>query len=153
MTRGLISIAVAVALAVGASVAEAKVVKGTYRGKTSDGGKVALKVDKSKSLVNVTRSNLLFRCSDGDRFRSLSSTSTGKVPIADGKFDISDTQPDDAVSWQMTGSFNAKGTKIAGTYGETRRFNSKDRLDPKGSVTCQTGDLTYSARRVVKKRK
>ncbi len=150
MTRLVAFLAIA-ALALLAGVALAAVPKGTYSGRTSDGGKVSLTVDKSRQLVRIVRRNLKFTCSDGDSFRSLKNTATGTVDVSSGKFDIgrrdeSSAQTEaDAVDWDMTGRFSARKRKVKGTYTETRRFNEEDDLDPNGSVVCRTGNLTYCA--------
>jgi hypothetical protein len=145
LKRRLISLAVVLAVAAGGTaVAQAAVPKGTYAGKFSDGGRVSLTV-KSQKLIKIVRSSLLFRCTDGDRFRSLKVTATGDVDVADGDFDIADTTQADGVTWSMKGKFSTKKRKVKGTYEETRTFNERNELDPDGTITCQTGDLTYSA--------
>ncbi|MDQ3935075.1 MAG: hypothetical protein M3340_10665 [Actinomycetota bacterium] len=143
--RPLIAILAAASVAAGATVAEAAVPKGTYSGKTSDGGAVKLTVSKTQKLVKVTRKSLRFTCTDGDKFRSLSATASGSVDVADGSFDISDTTESDGVTWAMTGKFSTKKRKVKGTYSETRRFNDQNELDPNGTITCKTAALTYSA--------
>ena len=143
--RPLIAILAAASVAAGATVAEAAVPTGTYSGKTSDGGTVKLTVSKTRKLVKVNRKNLRFTCTDGDKFRSLSTTSTGSVDVSGGKFDIADTARADGVTWAMTGKFSTKKRKVKGTYKETRTFNEQNELDPNGTITCKTGDLTYSA--------
>jgi hypothetical protein len=139
-----IALLLAVALLATTAVAHAAVPKGTYAGKFSDGGKVSLTV-KSQKLIKIVRSNLLFKCSDGDKFRSLKVTATGDVDVAAGTFDIEDKTTDDGVTWRMTGKFSTKKRKVKGTYTESRTFNTQNRLDPNGTITCQTGDLTFSA--------
>lgn len=142
--RRFAALLIAASLAVCATVAEAAVPKGTYTGKFSDGGKVSLTV-KTQKLVKVSRSGLTFKCSDGDKFKSQKASATGDVDVSSGSFDIEDTTTDDGVTWQMTGKFSTKKRKVKGTYRETRTFNSENRLDPNGSITCQTAALTYSA--------
>ena len=144
MRRRLIPFVVVASLA-GGAVAQAAIPSGTYSGKMSDGAAVTLKVDKTKKLVRVVRKGLKFTCTDGDSFTSLKSTATGTVDVSSGKFDIADTEPDDGVTWQMTGKFSSKKRKVKGTYSETRTFNTSDQLDPDGSVSCKTAALTYSA--------
>ena len=143
--RRLVAVLIVASLAVCAAAAQAAVPKGTYAGKFSDGGKVSLTVNKERKLIKVRRIGLKFTCSDGDEFRSLKSTATGAVDVADGDFDISDTTKDDAVTWNMTGKFSTKKRVVKGTYTETRTFNASDQLDPNGTVTCQTASLTYRA--------
>jgi hypothetical protein len=132
------------ALLVGAAAAHAAVPKGTYTGKFSDGGKASLTV-KSQKLVKLSRSGLTFKCSDGDKFKSLKATATGDVDVSSGSFDIEDKTTGDGVTWRMTGKFSTKKRKVKGTYRETRVFNDENTLDPDGSITCQTAELTFSA--------
>ncbi len=143
--RRLIAILAAASLAAGATIAEAAVPRGPYAGKTSDGGTVQLTVSKTQKLIKVVRKSLRFTCTDGDAFKSLKSTATGKVDVADGDFDIADTDQGDGVTWDMTGKFSTKKRKVKGTYSETRLFNEQNEIDPNGSITCKTADLTYSA--------
>jgi hypothetical protein len=143
--RRLAPLLVVACLATGAAIAQAAVSSGTYAGKFSDRGTVSLKVDKGQKLIKIRRAGLTFKCSDGDRFKSLKSTATGAVDVADRRFDIGDTTPDDGVDWQMKGKFSPTTTKVKGTYSETRIFNDQNQLDPNGSVVCKTADLTYSA--------
>jgi hypothetical protein len=140
-------VAAVLVLALAATAAHAAVSKGNYSGKTSDGGRVGLVVDKKQRLVKITRKAMRFKCSDGDKFTSLKHTATGTIDVADGTFDIADTTADDGVEWKMTGAYSTKKKVWKGTLSETRRFNSKNRLDPKGSVVCSTADLTYRAAR------
>jgi hypothetical protein len=146
MRTALAALAAASVLA-GSAVAHGAVAKGTYTGKTSDGGRVSLVVDKKQRLVKITRKAMRFKCSDGDKFTSLKHTATGVIDVADGRFDIADTTPDDGVEWEMTGVYSEKKKVWKGELQETRRFNSKNRLDPKGSVVCSTAELTYRAAR------
>ena len=143
--RRLVALAVIAVLAASAAIAQAVVPKGTYAGKFSDGGRVTLSVNKERQLIKIVRTRLKFTCTDGDSFRSLKAIAKGTVDVADGDFDIGDTDPDDAVTWDMTGKFSTKKRKVKGTYKETRVFNTKDELDANGTVTCQTAALTYSA--------
>ena len=145
LKRRLIPLVVIASLAGGTAVAQAVVPKGTYTGKFSDGGKVSMTVDKNRELIQVTRTGLTFKCTDGDSFKSLKNKSTGHVDVASGKFDISDTDKSDAVTWSMQGKFSTKKRKVKGTYTETRVFNENNALDPNGSVTCKTAELSYSA--------
>ena len=144
--RPFIAVLAAACLAAGATVAEAAVPKGTYSGKMSDGGAVKLTVSSKQKLIKIYRKGLKFTCTDGDSFRSLADTATGRVAVSKGKFDVSDTNTADAVTWKMTGRFSSRKRKVTGAYRETRTFNTQNELDPDGTVTCQTGDLTYSAR-------
>jgi hypothetical protein len=143
--RRLVPLIVIATIAAGVAVAEAAVPSGTYSGKFSDGATVRLSVNKAQQLLKVRREGLRFTCTDGDKFKSLKSTATGTVDVADKTFDIGDTDPDDAVTWVMKGRFSTKKRKVKGTYSETRVFNSKDELDPNGTVTCKTAELTFSA--------
>lgn len=145
LKRRLIPLVVIASLAGGTAVAQAVVPKGTYTGKFSDGGKVSMTVDKNRKLIQVTRTGLTFKCTDGDSFKSLRNKATGAVDVASGKFDISDTDSTDAVTWSMQGKFSTKKRKVKGTYSETRVFNAENKLDPDGTVTCKTAELTYSA--------
>ena len=144
MRRAATGMVVATAI-LGASIAEAAVPKGTYTGKLSDGGVVQLTVSKTQKLIKVTRKRHRFKCSDGDTFKSLRTTDTGTVDVSGKTFDIGDTRDDDAVTWAMTGRFSVKKRKVKGTYTETRTFNEQNQLDPNGTITCKTRDLTYSA--------
>lgn len=139
----------AVALATGAAVAEAAIKKGTYAGKLSGGGTIALTVTKTQKVVKVVRNRLTLTCSDGDTFTSGKLTATGSVDIATGRFELSDTKPDDAQDWKLTGT--VKGAKITGTYRHDARFGDGNIPDEHGSVSCTTGDLTYTAKLPKKK--
>ena len=141
--RTFLAVLTAASVAVGATVAEAAVKKGTYKGKMTDGAVVQLTVNKKQKLIKVYRKSVKFTCTDGDAFSSLADTAKGSVSVKSGKFDISDTDKGDAVTWRMTGSF--KGSKVTGTYAEERTFNTQNELDPDGTVTCQTDSLTYRA--------
>ncbi|MGH8894648.1 MAG: hypothetical protein ACRDWY_15310, partial [Actinomycetes bacterium] len=66
---------------------------------------MSLVIDTKQRLVKITRKATLFKCTDGDQFRSLKHASLGKIDVADGNFDISDTTPNDGVEWTMTGVY------------------------------------------------
>ena len=138
-------VAAVLVLALAASVAQAAVSKGTYSGKTSDGGRVSLVVDKKQRLVTITRKSMRFKCSDGDKFTSLKHTASGAIDVADDTFDIADTTENDGVDWEMTGRYSEAKQVWKGGFSETRRYNSRNRLDPKGKVVCETAELTYRA--------
>ncbi len=143
--RRLIPVLVIACLAGSTAIAQAAVPNGTYAGKLSDGGKVWLSVSKSQKLVKITRQGMLFTCTDGDSFKSSKRVAKGSVDVADGDFTISDTNQADSVTWKMTGTFSTKKRKVKGTYSETRTYNASDEPDPNGTVSCSTGDLSYSA--------
>lgn len=144
--RPFIAVLAAACLAAGATVAEAAVPKGTYSGKMSDGAAVKLTVSSKQRLIKIYRKGLKFTCSDGDSFSSLADTATGSVDVSKGKFDVADTNKADSVTWRMAGRFSTKKRKVTGTYKEVRTFNTQNELDPDGTITCETGGLTYSAK-------
>ena len=143
--RRLVALLIVASLAICAAVAQAVVPKGTYAGKFSDRGTVSLTVSKERELIKVRRVGLKFTCTDADKFSSLKSTAIGTVDVADGDFDISDTNEGDGVDWTMTGRFSTKKRVVKGTYTETRTFNTRNQLDENGTVICKTANLTYRA--------
>ena len=148
LKRRLTSLLVIASLAGTAAVAEAAVTKGTYSGKFKQGGTVSLTV-KSQTLIKIVRKKMKFKCSDGDAFISKTNTANGTIDVADGDFDVKDSNENDGDTWKMTGTW--KGSKVTGTYRHTATFNAENELDPDGAISCTTGDMTYSAKRPKKK--
>ncbi|MDQ3935076.1 MAG: hypothetical protein M3340_10670 [Actinomycetota bacterium] len=148
MRRGALIILVAIAVA-GATVAEAAVTPGTYKGSVKSAGSITLKIDSKKRLVKFVRTNIKVKCDDGTSATNSKITTTGVAPIkSDGTFVWKADAEDVAESghnWRLGGT--VKSPNASGTLKETVRFNAAGEPDPNGSVSCTTGKLRWSAKR------
>lgn len=143
------TIVVAMLVAGGATVAEAAVKSGTYKGSIKGAGTIVLKVDSEKRLVKFVRTNITAKCSDGTKATNKKLTTTGFAPIAANGTFVWKADPEDVEasghSWRLAGTINSP--KASGTLKETVRFDAAGEPDPNGSVRCTTGKLKWAARR------
>ena len=149
MRRGAIMAALIAGAVATASVAEAAVTPGTYRGSIKGAGSIVLKVDSKRRLVKFVRTKITVKCSDGTEATNSKITTTGVAPIkSDGTFvwkaDAEDVEQS-GHNWRLAGTI--KSPNGSGTLKETVRFNAAGEPDPNGSVTCSTGKLRWSAKR------
>ena len=137
-------------LACGATIAEAAVKSGTYRGSIKGAGTITIKVDSQKRIVKFVRTKITAKCDDGSEATNPKITTTGTAPIkSDGTF-VWKADPEDVAasgySWRLAGTINSP--KASGTLKETVRFApGGEEPDPNGSVRCSTGKLKWSAKR------
>ncbi len=148
MRRGAITI-LAAGVVAGATVAEAAVTPGTYKGSIKGAGSITLKIDSKKRLVKFVRTKITVKCDDGTTATNSKITTTGVAPIkSDGTFVWKADAEDVAESghdWRFAGT--VKSPKASGTLKETVRFDAAGDPDPNGSVRCSTGKLKWSAKR------
>ena len=148
MRRGALIVVVAIAIA-GASVAQAAITPGTYKGSVEGAGSIVLKIDSKKRLVKFVRTKITVKCDDGTSATNSKITTTGVAPIkSDGTFVWKADAEDVAASghnWRLAGT--VRSPNASGTLKETVRFDSAGEPDPNGSVSCTTGKLRWSAKR------
>jgi opacity protein-like surface antigen len=154
MKRALAVAMVVAAAATGASIAEAAIQHGTFAGKTSAGDPIGFKVDRQGRVVSFYYENVRLKCSDGDKYDTLSGKdrvqTQGNLHYrvgSKGKFSITVRNNSMGSSWDATGKFNSKGTASTGTLKVRARFNVQNEGDPKGSITCESAKLSWTATR------
>jgi hypothetical protein len=142
------------AIALGAGVAEAVVAKGSYRGKTSAGDRVGLKVDSRGRVHTFFYEGVRLRCSDGTEVDT--PRGAGRVQTAagtrfrvgsKGRWAISLRDTRSGFRWSATGRFSSNGARTAGALRVVATFDEQDNQDPDGSVTCESGRLGFVAKR------
>ena len=136
---------VVAALIGGPGVAHAAIPKGTYSGKTSDGGTVKITVNSEQRLTKLYRKGLAFSCTNGTSFKSAVDATRAFYPIRKRKFELNGENLTLASKWDWSFRFNAEKRRVTGKYSETRTLNEQGAPDRDGTITCKTAALTYSA--------
>jgi hypothetical protein len=147
--RRMAAAATAMLVLAAATVAEAAVKSGTYKGPIKGAGNIALTVDKQKRLVKFVRTKIKVKCDDGTSASNAKLTTTGTAPIkSDGTF-VWKADPEDVAetghNWRLAGRIDSPNA--SGTLKETVRFNAAGQPDANGSVRCSTGKLKWTAKR------
>jgi hypothetical protein len=128
------------------AIALAAFTPGNYSGTTSRATKfrpVSFTVTASK-LKNL-KITVKFNCTDGDT--SLAKVALSGFPsqnVVNGRYNASFTGSSGGSKYINKGSITGK--TASGTFNGTRRYNAQGRISPSGTITCRTGNVTYTAR-------
>jgi hypothetical protein len=141
-------------LVAGVSVAEAAVRPGTFTGRTGAKDPIGFRVPSTNRVSGFYFEGVRLKCSDGDKFdtsrgsaRTHSPTKSRYRVSSARRFTISLTSTKTGFGWTAKGRFSASGGSAAGTLRVRARFDIENRLDPKGSVKCDSGKLSWTAKR------
>ena len=154
MKRAILIAVLTTALVAVASVAEAKIAKGTFTGKTSARDPVGFKVTSSGKVKSFYYEGVNLKCTDGDSFDSPTGGDRIQTPkdvtfpvSSKRKWHIRARNKSTGFGWDAYGKFNKAGTTDTGTLKIFAQFNDQNEQDPHGSIRCESEKLTYSAKR------
>jgi opacity protein-like surface antigen len=154
MKRSLIVATGVVAAVAGASVAEAAVQTGTFKGKSTAGDPIGFTVPKKDRVADFYFQGVTLTCTDGDKFDTGSGSNrlqspSGKryVVSSKGKFTIKDHNDAQGNGWDAKGKFNSKGTTATGTLTVFANFDISNNPSPKGTVKCKSETLKFTVNR------
>ena len=154
MKRAFVIAVLTAALVAGASVAEAAISKGTFKGKTSARDPVGFKVTKSGKVKSFYYEGVRLSCTDGDEFDSPTGSERIQTPSkvvfpvsSKRKFHIRARNNDTGFGWDAYGKFSKSGNKDTGTLKIFAQFNDQNQQDPEGSIHCESEKLPYTAKR------
>ncbi|MEA2441106.1 MAG: hypothetical protein QOH76_2530 [Thermoleophilaceae bacterium] len=154
MRHKLVTAIASAALVVGVSVAEGAVRAGNFSGRTSAKDPVGLKVNSSGRVYGFYFSGVKLRCSDGDSFSTSTGSNRTHSPTAkryrvssSRRFTIFLTSTKTGFGWTAKGRFSTKGGSAAGTLRVLARFDIENNLKPKGRIKCDSGVLSWTAKR------
>jgi hypothetical protein len=128
------------------AIALAAFTPGNYTGKTSRATKfrpVSFTVTASK-LKNL-KITVAFTCTDGDT--SLSKVVLSGFPsqnVVNGRYSATFRGSSGGSKYVNKGSISGK--TATGTFSGTRTYNAQGKIDPRGTITCRTGNLPYTAK-------
>ena len=153
MTRALALTAVIAALVAGVSVAEAAIGAGSFSGVTTAKDPVGFKVTSSHRVQSFYFESVHVTCSDDDEFDTLGGSDRFESPSKStyrisksGKFHVK-VRKKNGVGWDAFGTFDRAGRKVSGRLHWFGRYNNRNYADPKGSITCESKTLSYTATR------
>jgi hypothetical protein len=144
-----------VAAVAGASVAEAAVQAGTFKGKSTAGDTIGFTVPKKNRVADFYFEGVTLTCSDGDKFDTGSGSNRLQSPSgkrykvsSTRKFSIKDHNDTQGNGWDVTGGkFNSKGTTASGTLTVYANFDISNNPSPKGTVKCKSDKLKFTVTR------
>ncbi len=154
MKRSWIVATGVIAAVAGASVAEAAVQTGTFKGKSTAGDPVGFKVPQSDRVGDFFFSGVTLTCTDGDKFDTGTGSNRQQSPAgkryrvsSKGKFAIKDHNDSQGNGWDVKAKFNSKGTVATGTVSVYANFDISNNPSPKGSVHCKSGNVKFTVNR------
>ncbi|MEA2441105.1 MAG: hypothetical protein QOH76_2529 [Thermoleophilaceae bacterium] len=155
MKRNLAIGIAALAATIGASVAEAAVQKGAFRGKTEAKDPVGFRVPVKDRVSDFYLVAVRLTCSDGDAFDT-DKSAAGRLRSDPGvrykvnskrKFTIVYTNKSAGNGWTVHGKFGAGGNMAGGTLKVYANFNKENKPAPNGSIHCKSKTLKWTAKR------
>jgi hypothetical protein len=154
MRHTFVTAILSAALVVGVSAAEAAVKQGTFAGRTTAKDPVGFKVNGSGRVYAFYFEHVKLKCSDKTSFstqrgakRNHSPTSSRYRVNSQRRFTIFRTSTKTGLGWTFKGRFSSKGGSAAGTLRVLARFDIENQLNPKGSISCDSGRLSWTAKR------
>ncbi len=148
--KRLFVVTIAVLALAGTGVAMAAFKTGKYSGKTNYKGAVSFKVTSTKlSKLSI---QVVFLCTDNDKFQTTLGGFQAQS-IVNGNYNATYTGSSGASTYVSKGKITRKkvGKKFVstarGTFTGVRRYNTDDKLDPNGTVKCDTGTVRYSLKK------
>jgi hypothetical protein len=129
-----------------AGLVGAAVKPGKYNGTTAQDLVVSFKVTENRKIVTA-RTRVRLSCTDGDSYvDDDTSPQDLKFPISDeGRFGWKAGPPENNL--KVKGRIKGKKSKASGWVRYKSRFNEQNRLDPNGSITCDSGRVSFTAER------
>jgi hypothetical protein len=153
MKRALASVLVVLAAVTGASVAEAAIGAGVFIGATAAKDPVGFKVQSGR-VVSFYYEGVHMTCSDKDSIDTYTGKDRIQTPVrskfkvsSKGKWSIKARNPKTGFGWDVKAGFKSKGASASGTLKVFARFDNTNTQNPKGSITCTSGTLKWSAKR------
>jgi hypothetical protein len=143
-----IAIIALVLFVVSAGTAWARYESGAYTGKTT-GQRLAVSFNATQSKLSRLAIKVKFTCDDGSTFETVLKDFDPQN-IVDGRYDATYLGSSKASTYRHRGAIVAR--TATGSLTGTRRYNENDELDPAGTVTCRTGTVRYSIRKIVRRR-
>ncbi|HEX2086406.1 MAG TPA: hypothetical protein VHF89_12040 [Solirubrobacteraceae bacterium] len=148
--RAIPLLAVVLAVAAPSAPAGAAVKRGTFAGATSKGDPIGLKVDRRARVYSFHFSAVTLTCTDGDSVETPERIATPRrerFRIVRGRFGISARNRTTGFRWDARGRFRSRGRRATGILTLSQTFDEDNRQDPDGSIRCESGPLTWTARR------
>ena len=148
MFQRITALALVLGVFAAGAVAEAKVVKGNYRGKTVQQAKVSFRILNAKTVVRYSLEGAVMDCDDGEnrQLEGFTTSSSDRIPLSKaGRFGFTIGNDEESVGVQVKGL--AKGKRARGTIRMVATFNDQDELDPNGGVNCDSGSVRWTAKR------
>ena len=152
--KPIITAALCATAVAGASVAEAATRQGSFRGQTKAKDPVGLSVTSSNNVRAFYFEGVRLKCDDTDSFFTSRGGDRNHSPKAarytiksTRRFTIHRTSTRNGFGWTAKGRFSSKGGSASGTLRVLARFNVENELDPKGSIRCSSGLLSWTAKR------
>lgn len=149
--KPIITAALCATVVAGASVAEAATRQGSFRGQTKAKDPVGLSVTSSNKVRAFYFEKVRLKCSDKDSFTTSPRNNSPKAARytikSSRRFTIYRTSTRNGFGWTAKGRFSSKGGSASGTLRVLARFNVENELDPQGSIRCNSGLLSWTAKR------
>jgi hypothetical protein len=146
--RLLACVLVAACVLTAGGVAEAAVRKGVYTGRTSARDPFSFRVDKRKRVYLVSFRRVHLTCTDGDEFDTGTITSPRSerfVTTRRGRWGF--RARNDSLGNGHDVSGRVRSPRARGTLRVFARFDENNQPDPNGSIMCDSGTLTWTAKR------
>jgi hypothetical protein len=152
MRRALVIAVLTAASVACATAAEAAIRSGTFTGKTTAGDPIGFRVSSGRvRLFNF--SGVTLSCSDHEKFDTSTGSARNQSPSkstyrvdSQNRFTIAITSTKTGFGWTVHGRFASSGTTASGTLRVLARFDIENNLNPKGSITCDSGKLSWTAK-------
>ena len=142
------TVTVAALLAALAVAADAAVRRGDYKGQTRQDARVSFRVLNKKQLVRYFLQGAVLGCSRGRNLQleGFTTSSRERIPInARGKFAFSADNDDESVAADVSGTIRT--ARATGTIRMVATINDQRDLDPDGGITCNSGSVSWTAKK------
>jgi hypothetical protein len=154
MKRAPVVAALVVAAVTGASIAEAAVSKGTFKGKSTAGDPIGFIVIKKNRVADFYFEGVAVTCTDGDKYDTGTGANRNQSPSksrykvsSKGRFSIKNHNDKLGRGWDVKGQFASKGAKATGTLTVFANYDITNNADPKGEVHCKSGTVKFTVTR------
>ena len=154
MKRASVVAAVAIAAVTGASIAEAAISKGTFKGKSTAGDNVGFIVIKKNRIADFYYEGVQLTCTDGDKYDTgsgalrVQSASKARYKVSsNGRFSLKVRNDSHGKGWDVKGQFASKGAKATGTLSVFASYDITNNADPDGEVKCKSGNVKFTVTR------
>jgi hypothetical protein len=147
MIRRITAVALVVGTLGAAAVAEAVVTPGFYSGQTAQRADVSLRViSNRRAVITYFFEGAVLGCSNGENIQlnGFRTPRSQRFPIRNGRFGLQAQGSNGAVAAQIRGRI--RSPRVTGTIRMVARMNENGELDPNGSITCDSGEVPWSAR-------
>jgi hypothetical protein len=136
---------------VGASVAEAAVPSGTFKGRTSAKDPIGFDVNTRGAVVSFHYDDIRMDCTDDDHYNTryrveTPANQTFRVS-SKRRFHVKVRSKSLGSGWDAFGAFSKSGNAATGTLHVFERYNNTNNKDPKGDILCESKKLSFTAKR------